>query len=190
MEAKISELTNSLPPTPADDIKRRIKDLEEKVEERTNRQLRKTLVFRGITENDSEKSWAETKKVLSSKIAALLNTSPDNAGSLVDRCHRSGRKGLGRPRPIFAAMKFWEDCESIVWSARKKKTVLVDYKYGPLTTKRRNVALQKRREMLDSGELVQAHVAYPARLMGKCVGERIYKLIEDFSSMDISSSQQ
>ena len=144
LEAKISELTNVSLATSApvsNDVLKRVKDIEEKLEERTNRQLRKTLVFRGVAERDNEKSWADTRKVLANKIAGLVNSTSDEASSLIDRCHRGGKKNATKPRPIYVDMKYWEDCESIVWSARKKKTVLVDYKYGPLTNKRRNLSL-------------------------------------------------
>ena len=38
--------------------------------------------------------------------------------------------------------------------------MFVDYKYGPFTTRRRSLALKKRKELLESGSLVKAHVAY------------------------------
>ena len=69
--------------------------------------------------------------------------------------------------------------------SRKQKGVFVDYKYGPLTTLRRNLALKRRRELLNSGELSKAHVAYPARLMGLKGNEKKYKLIEDFSATPV-----
>ena len=50
----------------------RIRMLEEKVEERTNRQLRKTLVIRGIPEKEHEK-WSNTDSTLSSIIAQTMN---------------------------------------------------------------------------------------------------------------------
>ena len=83
-------------------------------------------------------------------------------------------------------MYSWKACEDILWSARKKKNVFIDYKFGPLTTRRRNLALQKRRELLNKGTLTQAHVGYPARLMGKTQSDKKYKLIEDFSKVNVS----
>ena len=80
----------------------------------------------------------------------------------------------------------WKDCEEIIWEARQKKSVLVDYKYGPLTTRRRNLALQLRRTLINEGTLVKAHVAYPARLMGKSATDKKYREIKDFSKTDVS----
>ena len=50
----------------------RIRVLEEKVEERTNRQLRRTLVIRGIPEKEHEKR-SNTDSTLSSIIAQTMN---------------------------------------------------------------------------------------------------------------------
>ena len=163
----------------------RIRMLEEKVEERTNRQLRKTLVIRGIPEKEHEK-WSNTDSTLSSIIAQTMNIPVQEAEKMIDRCHRGGNpkfyKDNNKHRPIYAAMHRWKDCENFIWEARKKKSVLVDYKYGPMTTVRRNMALKKRREILDDKLVDKAHVAYPARLMGKGPGDTKYKLIEDFSN--------
>ena len=167
----------------------RVKNIEEIIEERTNRQLRKTLVVRGIPETETDKSWQETERLLCDKIAETLDIEPSEAASMIDRCHRGGNPSYynkaNKPRPIFAAMFSWKSCEEIIWKARSNRTMYVDYKYGPITTKRRNLALQKRRELINSGEIVKGHVAYPARLMGKSSKDRKYKMIEDFSKIDV-----
>ena len=171
-------------------IGKRMQEVEELLEERTNRLLRKTLVIRGVSEGDQEKSWQDTEILLSKIFAETLNIKPEQARGMIDRCHRGGNPNyytkVGKPRPIFAAMYSWKACEDILWSARKKKNVFIDYKFGPLTTRRRNLALQKRRELLNKGTLTQAHVAYPARLMGKTQSDKKYKLIEDFSKVNVS----
>ena len=61
----------------------------------------------------------------------------------------------------------------------------MDYKHGPITTKRRNLALQKSRELINSGVIVKGHVAYPARVMGKLIKDKKYKILEDFSKTDV-----
>ena len=135
-----------------DKITDRVHAVEDLIVERTNRQLRKTLVIRGIPEQQHEK-WNDTDSVLSSIISKTLNIPLQEAGKMIDRCHRGGNpkfyKDNNRHRPIYAAMHRWKDCENLIWEARKKKSALVDYKYGPITTVRRNMALKKRREILD-----------------------------------------
>ena len=171
-------------------IQVRVKDVEELIEERTNRQLRKTLVIKGIPEGDDERSWHDTEVRLAKIFAETLDVSADQAKTLIDRCHRGGNpqyyKKNNRDRPIFAAMHSWKVCEELLWKARKRKNVIIDYKFGPMTTRRRNLALKKRRELLNNGSLTQAHVGYPARLMGKTKNDKKYRLIEDFSKVDVT----
>ena len=53
---------------------KRVVALEEKLEERTNRQLRKTLVFRGIEEKpdgESPESWEESRVKLAEAISVV-----------------------------------------------------------------------------------------------------------------------
>ena len=171
-------------------IEERTRQLEELVEERTNRQLRKTLVIKGISESEQEKTWYDVETRLSHVISETLDISPDTARGLIDRCHRGGNpqyyKSINKPRPIFAAMHSWKVCEDLLWKARKKKNCVIDYKFGPITTRRRNLALKKRRELINNGTVTQAHVAYPARLMGKSKNEKKYRLLEDFSKVNVS----
>ena len=171
-------------PAPIAVFEERISQLEERLEERTNRQLRKTMVVRGIKEKGTEKKWSDTKKVLSEKIATSLDVSPEAAADMIDRCHRGGSRSYYRnadkDRPIYVAMLRWEDCKSIAQAARDGK-INCNYKYGPRTTKRRNMALQKRKELRSSGVIGKAYIKYPACLMGIKAGEEEYSVIEDFS---------
>ena len=57
LEAKMAKLfTGESQTVDLTNIAKRVKDVEDLVEERTNRQLRKTLVFRGVTQAEDEKS--------------------------------------------------------------------------------------------------------------------------------------
>ena len=172
--------------------------IEELIEARTNRQMRKTLVIRNIAEDDSEKSWQDTDAALSSVIAETLSDNStksdwdedvdiETASLMIDRCHRGGNKDYykreGKVRPIFAAMMCWKDCERIIQACRAKRNgVYIDYMYGPKTTKRRNLALQHRKALLEEDEIDQGYVSFPAKLMGRKHGDNSYKLIKDFSN--------
>ena len=46
--------------------------------------------------------------------------------------------------------------------------------------------MKKRRELLNDGTVIQAHVAYPARLMGRVRKDQRYSLIEDFSKVEVN----
>ena len=165
-------------------LEERLNEIEERIEERTNRQLRQTLVFRGIPELASEKNWSDTDKVLATAIGTALDC---DARDMINRCHRTGDPRYfteaKRTRPIAAAMFCWKDCEAVIDAFRKdpRSKVFVDYKYGPKTTRRRNLAMMLRKELKQKGELKQAYVNYPAKLMGKREGDLRYRLIKDFS---------
>ena len=172
-------------------IDARIDAIEERIEERTNRQLRKTLVFRGIEESDHEKTWEHTDKLLASTIGKQLDISNEDAAAMIDRCHRGGDKRYyqreGKTRPIYAAMIYWKDCEEIIKRFRSgSSNIFCDYKYGPRTTIRRNIALKRRRELKANGTINKAYIQFPARLMGKKHDEPAYKLIEDFSRAPVT----
>ena len=130
-------------------VVKRMESIEEKLEERTNRQLRKTLVFCGVKMNTSERSWKDCEEVLAKEIAFTLNIDTKDAINMIDRCHRGGNpeyfKKENKATTIYASMHEWNVCEDIIFQARCKRTIFVDYKYGPLTTKRRNLALKSRR---------------------------------------------
>ena len=164
-------------------------EIEERVEERTNRQMRKTLVFRGIPERAGEKTWQDTDELLAKTLADVCDDiNHDEASDLIDRCHRQGDpkyyRDAARTRPVVAAMMNWKDCEHIITAFRSSNTgIRVDYKYGPRTTRRRNLALQHRMELKRKGELDQGYVKYPAKLMGKKRGDKEYKLVKDFSKI-------
>ncbi len=150
-------------------LEERLNLIEERIEERTNRQMRQTLVFRGIPEQGTEKTWADTDSLLADTLGTALMI---DATNMINRCHRTGNPdyyaSVGRARPIAASMHSWKDCERIIEHFRKDgSSIFVDYKYGPLTTKRRNLALKLRQELKRKNELQQAYISYPAKLMGK-----------------------
>ena len=70
----------------------------------------------------------------------------------------------------------------------KKTTVTADYKYGPLTSKRRSLAMLERKKLKDNNEIVSGYVAFPARLMVKTSNREgsKYKLHKDFSKEKVS----
>jgi len=181
------------------DFNTRMTALEEKVEERTNRQLRKTIVIKGVPEKPKDQTpetWEESRVKIANEIAKVCtDVSEDDAYMMIERAHRSSPNPHytgNDPRPIFAAVAFWPDTVKITDAFRAKNIedkhhkVKVDYKYGPLTTKRRSLAMQERRKMKDNREIVSAFVAYPARLMVKRPGETKYSLAKDFSKVKVT----
>ena len=173
------------------ELTKQVKELEKKVEDRTNRQLRKTLVFRQVPELDSEKTWSDTTEIVANKISELLDMNIDDARYEIDRCHRGGNakwyKANKKVRPIYVAMLRWPTCEELVSEARKSNDIHIDYKYGPLTTQRRNAALAMRKELKRKGEICQGFIKFPAVLMGRKSDTEKYVEIRDFSDDDVST---
>ena len=172
-------------------------EIEERIESRTNRQLRQTMVFRNIPENkDVEKSWDDTTSIIAEKIADLCDVTVEEAEGMINRCHRGGKpeqNGASKQkyRPIHANFFSWKDCENIISKARSPDAHLnVDYKYGPLTTERRNLALAKRKELKREGKLTTAFLKFPAVLMGKGPGDTKYREIENFSTLKVDISKR
>ena len=179
--------------------------LEEQIESRTNRQLRKTLVFKGIPETPKEatgskkrtgESWAETEEIVRKKMAEICNISEEASYRYIERCHRANNsknyKGSG-PRPIFAAFYDWKDSEFVINEFRKNNIndptcrISAEQKFGPMTTMRRNQALVLRKKLKEEGTIVSGYVAFPARLMVKKPGGDNYYEEKDFSKVPVNT---
>ena len=65
-----------------------IKQNENKIEDRTNHQLLKTLVFHNIPELESE-TWDQTEKLVAEAIADVCNIEVKEAAENLERVHRS-----------------------------------------------------------------------------------------------------
>ena len=77
-------------------LETRVKAVEDLVEERTKRQLRKTPVIKGFPEDDDEKSWQDCENKLLKIFAETLYILTEDTKSLIDRCHHGGNEILQR----------------------------------------------------------------------------------------------
>ena len=174
-----------------------IKSLESKLEDSTNRHMRKTLVIKGVKELDNE-TWKMTESVLAKTISQATDgdVEESEAANMIERAHRSkpNRQKKGR-RDIFVKFYSWKDSEYVKEQfARKnikdrKFKTYCEQKYGPLTTARRNEALKARKELKSSGEITRGFVAFPAKLMVKLPDDSRdakYRVHKDYSNIEIS----
>ena len=172
------------------------KMLEEKLEDRTNRQLRQTIVVKGLAEKENEK-WSDTRHILAKHVSKAYQIDIKKANNLFERVHRGGGEGFdGKKkgkRDVYALCSKWDDSEFLVWNSfkvnknkPKKDRVIVEYKYGPLTTLRRGEAMKKRRELIEKKQFKNAYVKFPAILMGRKDGEENYSIVQDFSNFSVS----
>ena len=169
-----------------------ISDQDEQIEDLRNRQMRKTLVFKGVKESETEKTWDDTEETL---LEVIKQVEPDFPEDRIEHCHRAQRRTFSRTgsRDIVAQLYSWKDAETVRRAFAKKNSkdrkfgVFCGQKYGPLTTARQNLAMKLRRDLITSGEYAKAYVAYPAKLMGaKEKRDTTYKLHTNFSSHVVS----
>ena len=174
-----------------------IKKMRERIEERTNRQLRNTLVVKGIPEPAHERTWNDTKQVLAESIAESLQISVPT--TIFERAHRSnfaGRNGEKRGRrDIFVRVHDWNVSEKMKEDFRALRMknrncqVSVDQKFGPRTTSRRNYALFQRKTLKENGDIFAGYIAYPAKLMVKKTNNKTekYAEYENYSEWELDS---
>ena len=174
---------------------KQVDELSEQIESRTNRQLRETLVIKGVPEAENE-DWEKTSEILATVISENGNITYHNARNLIKRAHREKPNNMrvGR-RNIFAAMFSWKFCEDLKKSFRLKGIrdrtfgISIETKYGPLTTWRRNKAMDERRKLKADNKIVGGYVAFPARLMVAYPvpeGQKLtYTMYKNFSTMPV-----
>ena len=179
------------------DHKDKITELEQQLQTQSNelddlknRSLRCNVIIKGIPEDEKE-TKINTKSKLSDYLATLSHEKPADIFAKIDRAHRGGPKEAGKHRHIYANFLMSVEAERFVFLSEKHlvKTknqpgadrVRVEAHYTKKVMDRRNLALQERRKLIDGGELVEGHIVYPAKLLGKRNAEQKYaELIKEF----------
>ena len=181
------------------DLKQKLEDAmsklsktEDELGDKTNRQLRKTLIFTNVIEESSEQY--DVSAILAKTIskASQNKITETEASNFIERAHRGKAKlhSQNRTRPIYVAISDWrfsERLKEVFLDKRNKTGVFCEQMYGQRTTQRRNLALAKRKELKASNEIIKGYVAFPARLMVKKEGDVKYKLFKDFSNEKVTS---
>ena len=186
-----------------DSLPDRVKKLTEVTEERTNRQLRETLVFHNVAELHDQESYAETKDLLAKLISDVCDISYEDAFNEIKRAHREANRRNGDDhfrkgkRNIFAAFHSWDLCQKIIETFKSKCirepqrfVISVDQMYGPRTTSRRHMAMKLRKDLKASKAILGGYVDFPAKLMvyeGRLdnLGKKIYRMHTDFSKYEL-----
>ena len=185
--------------TAAESIPKDLNDVKELVEERTNRQLRETLIFKNVPERGGGETYNKTREVLAELISTHCSDIGYDEAYQIKRCHREkqrenddGPLRAGK-RHIYCAFVNWYFSQQVL-DAFKRKCIddrnfvfAVDQKYGPLTTKRRGLALKERKRLKDEGTIDSGFIVYPAKLFVALPGDlrndgrKAYNLHADFS---------
>ena len=169
-----------------DELEQRLATAEEDLDDMRNRSMRGNLVFHGLLEE--EDNDVTTKDLIANFLHAELGAqSPEVAKRQLVRAHRSRKKNNERrtnPRPIF--VKFARDDladEYLKTSIDKRLTnrgLKVTKQFTRKLQARINSALQRRRELVEAGEIVKGFVEYPAILKGQSRADQAYRTIEVF----------
>ena len=182
------------------EVPREIGDLKELIESRTNRQLRKTVIFKNIEETKADESYEEVKELLARTISDNTDLPYDQVFNGIDRAHREAPRRDGSrqgKRLIYCAFLYWELSQQVIDKLRvvciRDRTfkISADQMYGPITSRRRNLAFQKRKELIEQGVITSAYVNFPAKLMVNLPGDvgpdgrKVYKLHTNFSSHNV-----
>ena len=181
----------------------KILNLEESLENRTNRQLRNTQVWSNIPGENKEK-WDVTRATLASTIARISSNVGENeaiteaaALSMIERAHR-GKPYPNQtgPSPIYVAIDNWQNAQkikSIMIKAGKSgvsEDIYCNQKYGPRTNWRRKRALDVRKDLIQRGIIEKGFVDFPAVLMVQMTGENEYKEYKNFSKIPVDFSKK
>ena len=149
-----------------------IQQVRELIEDHTNRQPRSTLTIKGIAQDDTKELWSKTEEKLVDAFTEV-GIAKEQASAMIERAHRGlpNPKRTG-PAPIFVKLHSWKQSEQVKTAFLEKNKnrntgIFADQKYGPLTSMRRNLALQLRKELKANNEIAMGFVKFPAKLMVK-----------------------
>ena len=155
-----------------------------------------------VPEEERDASYKETKDLLAKLISTHCpGISYQYALSQIKRAHRERKRNSEEvhlpsregKRLIYAALHDWDLCQLIIETLKQKCiaerdfNISADQKYGPLTTKRRQMAFLLRKQLKANGVIVSGYIDFPAKLMVNMPGDftgdgkKLYKLYKNFS---------
>ena len=200
LEMELQRLQEVVLPEQTRQFRLETNSLKEELESRTNRQMRRTLVFKNIPETKDDESFAEVKELLADIISSSTEIGKEEAFSCIERAHREAKRDGGfrqGKRKIFAAFLNWELPQRILDEFRKKNIadrsfkIYAEQMYGPLTTQRRNMAFELRKRLKEEGHITSGYVAFPAKLLVNRAGDvdvdgkKNYRLHTNFSFHEV-----
>ena len=96
-----------------------LKELKSELEDIKNRGLRKTLIFRNVSQTKNKDPWEETKLILPKVIKVIMpDVADDIIISKIERPHRAPQKDTNQysntgPLPIIAKLIDWNFSEKV-----------------------------------------------------------------------------
>ena len=166
--------------------------LQKRLEDQTCRNSRNSLIIRGVPEDNDEKTWDDTRRVLCSSLSRIVNVGEQDLSRMIERVHRGKKRNDNQhPRVIHARLFDWNDVETLkkrMLKNGKNSNIFVEQRFGPDTQYRQNEAKKLRKELKEKGAIGAGYVQYPARLMVKKDPRdrnEKYRLYQDFSNIPV-----
>jgi len=104
-----------------------------------------------------------------------LNIEKEDGRNMIQRAHR----GMGKDRNTVSQFILENFTKERIKNPNMK--IKIDQIYCKDTIQRRNSALIKRKELIQSNEnIIKAHITYPAKLMVKYRNKDKYELFKEF----------
>ncbi len=170
--------------------------MERRLEDQTNRSLRKTLIIRGVPEANGETTWDHTRDVALDALVAATKMKKAGLDESIERVHRGKSNATEKQgkQDIFACFYDWNRVQDLLKEFHKngrRSGIYVDQMYGPDTAYRRSLALHRRRELIEKKEIAHGYVDFPAKLMVKYTSDDArYVHHENFSLADVPLTQR
>ena len=92
LETHINHLENIEIPNQIRQLEQENLKLKEELESRTNRQLRRTLIFKNIPERKEDESYSEVKALLAETISMHTVITKEEALAAIERAHREAKR--------------------------------------------------------------------------------------------------
>ena len=168
----------------------KVKSLENSLDDLKNRQMRKTLVFRGFPEGcEGQDTWDNCKSFLTTFITGLKLDLP--VAVEIERAHRgpknSQNNGSSKPRPIYAQFLRWSDANAVLQSGTtalikspyimggKKVPIFIDQMVTPKIREMQNNSMKIRKYLRSVHQDWKIYVRYPADIMYKSSTMKDYR---------------
>ncbi len=171
----------------------KVKSLEDNLDDLKNRQMRKTLVFRGFPEGcEGQDTWDNCKSFLTTFVAGLKLHLP--LAVEIERAHRgpknSRSNGSSKPRPIYAQFLRWSDANAVLQSGTsalikspymvegKKVPIFIDQMVTQRIRDMQNNSMKIRKYLRSVHQDWKIYVRYPADIMYKTNTMKDYRKLQ------------
>ena len=178
LESTVTQLNDKL-----EEKQKKQEELEDLIIDQIDRNLRNTIIVRGLPKANNERTWDDTAETFVNYLSRNLHwdkTTKDNLYNDIERIHR-GKDNNHQESPPAVFIKFysWKTAQNIIKTiitAHKNKDVKITahQMYSKRTQSNMDAAENQKKELLRNPDYknCQAYVKYPGIIMIKKDGDR------------------